>query len=278
MTQLMFTYSFLRAVLFMGCFFLLASCENSKEEVDAAFGKKSSGIEEAYQIDSYLSQDGKTKARLTAPYMLRQVKDSQYMEFPRSMHVDFYDTTGVIETILNAKYGKYKESESKVLLRDSVIVINIKNGDTLRTPELWWDQNKQEFFTDKPSHITKRDGTDIFSRNGMKAKQDLSWYELYGNSGVLPTPDDMTPATDSLHRDSASHSAPPPPTPVKQEPVKQQPVPTPATPAPVPAPGSSTIAPPNGFMRRTDSMRAERKRRMGLFSNQDPKSKPVQQP
>lgn len=274
----MFTYSFLRAALFMGCFFLLVSCENSKEEVDAAFGKKTSGVEEAFQIDSYLSQEGKTKARLTAPYMLRQVTDSQYMEFPRSLHVDFYDTTGVIETILNAKYGKYREYESKVLLRDSVIVINIKNGDTLRTPELWWDQNKQEFFTDKPSHITKRDGTDIFSRNGMKAKQDLSWYELYGNSGVLPTPSDMTPGTDSLRRDSAGSRTSPPP-PVKQEPAKPQPIPTPATTtAPPAAPGSSSVAPANGFMRRTDSLRAERKRRMGLFSNQDPKSKPVQQP
>jgi len=221
----MSTYCFFRAALFMGCFFLF-SCENTTEEVDAAFGKKAIAIEEAIQVDSYMSQEGKTKARLTAPYMLRQVKDSQYIEFPRSLHVDFYDTTGVIETILDAKYGKYREYESKVLLRDSVIVINIKNGDTLRTPELWWDQNKEQFYTDKPSHITKRDGTDIFSRNGMKAKQDLSWYELYGNSGKLPTPDEAGPAgADSLRRDSATPGKPvppPPPTPVpaKQEPAK----------------------------------------------------------
>ncbi len=209
----------------MGCFFLF-SCENTTEEVDAVFGKKAIAIEEAIQVDSYMSQDGKTKAHLTAPYMLRQVRDSQYIEFPRSLHVDFYDTTGVIETILDAKYGKYREYESKVLLRDSVIVINIKNGDTLRTPELWWDQNKEQFYTDKPSHITKRDGTDIFSRNGMKAKQDLTWYELYGNSGKLPTPDEAAPVgSDSLRRDSAVQGKPvPPPSPIpapaKQEPVK----------------------------------------------------------
>jgi LPS export ABC transporter protein LptC len=222
MMKIMFTYTFFRAVLFMGCLFVLLSCENTKEEMDAAFGKKAAAVEEAIDVDSYLSQEGKTKARLTAPYMLRQVSDSQFIEFPRTLHVDFYDTTGVIETILNAKYGKYREYESKVLLRDSVIVINIKNGDTLRTPELWWDQNKSEFYTDKPSHISKRDGTDIFSRNGMKAKQDLSWYELYGNSGVLPTPDDVAPASsDSLRKDSAakSNAVPPPPstTPVKRE-------------------------------------------------------------
>lgn len=265
----MSTYSLFTAVLLMGCFFLLLSCENSKEEINAAFGKKSSGIEEAFQIESFLSQEGKTKARLTAPFMLRQVTDSNFIEFPRSLHVDFYDTTSVVETILDAKYGKYREYESKVLLRDSVIVINIKNGDTLRTPELWWDQNKQEFYTDKPSHITKRDGTDIYSRNGMKARQDLSWYELYGNSGILPTPDEAAPGTgtDSLRKDSAGPSAPPPP----PTPVKQEPAPQPATPVPaasVPKTNASNTSPaPGGFIRRTDSMRAERQRRMGLRHN-----------
>ena len=220
------TYSLLKAALFSGCFFLLFSCENTTEEVDAAFGKKATAIEEAIQVESFLSQEGKTKAHLTAPFMLRQVKDSSFIEFPRTLHVDFYDTTGVVETILDAKYGKYREYESKVLLRDSVIVINIKNGDTLRTPELWWDQNKEQFYTDKPSHITKRDGTDIFSRNGMRAKQDLSWYELYGNSGRLPTPDDVAPVgADSLRSDSATPGKPvpppmPTPAPVKQEPAK----------------------------------------------------------
>ncbi len=74
-------YTFFRAVLFMGCFFVLLSCENTKEEVDAAFGKKAAAVEEAIDVDSYLSQEGKTKARLTAPYMLRQVSDSQFIEF-----------------------------------------------------------------------------------------------------------------------------------------------------------------------------------------------------
>lgn len=271
-------YSLLRAVLFMGCFFLLFSCENTREELNAAFGKKSAGIEEAFQIESFLSQEGKTKARLTAPFMLRQVTDSNYIEFPRSLHVDFFDTTGVVETILDAKYGKYREYESKVLLRDSVIVINIKNGDTLRTPELWWDQNKQEFYTDKPSHITKRDGTDIYSRNGMKAKQDLSWYELYGNSGVLPTPDEAAPGTDSLRKDSAGTSVPPPaPAPVKQAPTPQQAAPAPtSTNTPKVNTSNTTPAPAGGFMRRTDSMRAERQRRMGLrnIDNQQLKTTP----
>ncbi|HVK47491.1 MAG TPA: LPS export ABC transporter periplasmic protein LptC [Pseudobacter sp.] len=285
----MSTYSLIRAALLLGCFFFLISCENTKKELDAVFGEKATGIEEATQVSSYMSQDGITKAHLTAPIMLRkESRDSAFIEFPKTLHVDFYDTLGVIETILDARYGKYRQYENKVLLRDSVRVINIKNGDTLRTPELWWDQNKQEFYTDKPSHITKRDGTDIFSKNGMKAKQDLTWYELYGNSGILPVPDDANPnlPADSLRTDSAAPAGrnmpppPPPPAPVKTPPAAQ-PEAKPATPAatkPVSgaAPGFSGKPP---FMRRTDSMRNERERRMGIIrGRRDEADRPAKQP
>ena len=260
-------YLFILAVLLPGCLFVL-SCENSQKEVDELFGKRLA-IEVADSVNSYLSQDGKIKARLTSPYMVRQVTDSNYMEFPRTLHVDFYDDSAKIETILDAKYAKYREYESKVLLRDSVRVINIKNGDTLRTPELWWDQNKQEFYTDKPSHISKRDGTVIFSKQGMKAKQDLSWYELYQNSGQLPVPEDANPnpAADSLQTSPTQLQQPttapgnkpgtPPPTPPVQ----------PANPAVKPgpfqlkqAPGTVPVVPNAARLSRTDSMRLEREK------------------
>lgn len=285
----MSTYSLFRAALLVGCFFFLIACENTKKELDAVFGEKATGIEEATLVSSYMSQDGITKAHLTAPTMLRkESRDSAFIEFPKTLHVDFYDTLGVIETILDARYGKYRQYENKVLLRDSVRVINIKNGDTLRTPELWWDQNKQEFYTDKPSHITKRDGTDIFSKNGMKAKQDLSWYELYGNSGILPVPDDANPnlPADSLRTDSAAPAGrnlpppPPPPAPVKT-PAAAQPEAKPVTPTAVkPAPGNSPgINNKSPFLRRTDSMRDARERRMSnLRRGRDEADRPAKQP
>jgi hypothetical protein len=114
------------------------------------------------------------------------------MEFPKTLHVDFYDDSTRIETILDARYAKYFEYERKILMRDSVVVINTKTGDTLRTPELWWDQNKQEFYTDKPSRIN-RPTERVFARNGLRAAQNLAWYDFYQASGEVKTPQDMLP-------------------------------------------------------------------------------------
>lgn len=185
------TYYFFTAALLIGFVTIMSSCENDPKEVDS-FYKKQIAIEEGKNIESYMSQQGKVKAKLTAPYMLRYQADSPYIEFPRTLHVDFYDDSTEIESTLDALYSKYVEYDHKVLLRDSVLVLNIKNGDTLKTQELWWDQDKQEFYTSKPAHIFQRDKI-IFAKYGLKAAQDLKSYTLYGSEGPMLVPNSGIP-------------------------------------------------------------------------------------
>ncbi len=144
-------------------------------------------VEEAKDITSLFSVNGRMRARLIAPLMLRYQEDTVYVEFPKTLKVDFFDSTLQVESKLFAKYGKYFESQSKIFLRDSVVVYNIK-GDTLRCPELWWDQNNQRFYTDKPAHLVRK-GQDITGRNGMEASQDLTDIVFRRPSGRFDVPD-----------------------------------------------------------------------------------------
>ena len=151
-------------------FFLLAGCENDQKKIDN-LTKKVVMKEEAINIESYLSQSGKIKAKLKAPLMLRVSEDTAYVEFPKTMHVDFYDDSTNIETRLDSKYGKYYQNLGKVYLRDSVVVITVK-GDTLKSPDLWWDQNTKLFYTDKYA-IYHGIGKNIYGGKGLVATQDL---------------------------------------------------------------------------------------------------------
>lgn len=183
------------AALFLGCFFVYLSCENSSQELDNVYNKKIA-VEEAYEIQSFLSQNGKTKAELISPYMLRyqgfKQGDTPYIEFPRTLHVNFYDTTGTIESTLDARYAKFLENDRKILLRDSVVVINIRNGDTLITDELWWDQVKEEIYTDKPNQVRQPDKT-LYNKKGLRAAQNFSHYTMLESSGPLQMPEDNMP-------------------------------------------------------------------------------------
>ncbi|MGZ5189405.1 MAG: LPS export ABC transporter periplasmic protein LptC [Flavisolibacter sp.] len=178
-----------KAAFILGCFFFL-SCEND-EKIIEELTKNAKTIEEAKHIETYLSQGNRMRAKLVAPYMLRYQADTVYVEFTKSLHVDFFDTAGKTDSQLDAMYGKYYESLNKVYLRDSVVVSNVQ-GDTLRCPDLWWDQNSQKFYTDKRVRIKK--GGNMFYGIGMEAKQDLSDIKIKKATGQFYVTDSLTAA------------------------------------------------------------------------------------
>ena len=162
------------AAIFIGCFFI-SSCENDLTEI-RSLGSKRIGVEEGKQIESYLSQDGKVKAKLMAPLMLRYQVDTPRVEFPKTLKVEFFDANLKVESRLFAKYGEYKENENKVFLRDSVVVFNV-SGDTLFCKELYWDQQKAIFYTDKNVIIHKPDQK-IYGK-GLVADQSFKWFTIH---------------------------------------------------------------------------------------------------
>ena len=190
-------YMNLLTALLAGCF-VLYGCENDIRELNNPKDKRAA-LEEGHMIESFLSQNGKVKGKLTAPLMYRYQVDSPYLEFPKTLHIDFYNDSMVKESQLDARYGKFREWENKVFLKDSVVVINVLKGDTLRCEELWWDQNQQKFYTNKPARYSQKDKFVNYGRNGLEAKQDLSNLVFYDNSGTLPVPkDSLSNTSDTL--------------------------------------------------------------------------------
>lgn len=142
--------------------------------------------------DSAGKLGAKVKGKLTAPFMLRyQRTDSPYAEFPRTLHVDFYNLNMQVESQLDALYGKYLQNQDKVYLRDSVVVKNILKGDTVRCQELWWDQHTERFTTDKPVRIYTKDK--ILFGTGMEADQNFRWYTIRKLTGTVLTAGNAIP-------------------------------------------------------------------------------------
>lgn len=156
---------------------------------------KVSLTEEGYSITSYLSLGGKTKAKLMAPYMTRTDKDSQMLEFPKGLRVIFYNDSAKEESFLFAKYGRHLGTKNLVFLKDSILFYN-HNGDSLWTNELWWDQNKEEIYTDKRVKIKRKDQQASLGLDGMRSKQDMNDLQIFGvapDSSYMTMPDSVMP-------------------------------------------------------------------------------------
>jgi len=173
-------------VLSISCCLFISACENDPKMIDD-WSKKKEMVEVGKNIEAYLSQESKVKAKLTAPLMLRHEADTLYTEFPNSLHVDFYDDSTKIESWVDSKHGKYFENMDKVYLWDSVVVINIK-GDTLKSPDLWWDQNTKLFYTDKYAQYLRKD-KQIYPGKGLEATQDFKRITFKEPTGIVHVSD-----------------------------------------------------------------------------------------
>jgi len=184
-----------------------AGCGKKPKEV-AVSNKVVFIPEEATNVESFMSEgdnvggklSAKVKGKLTAPYMLRyQRSDTPYTEFPRSLHVDFYkvdsnakaNAVPIVESQMDALYGKYFQNQERIFLRDSVVVKNILKGDTVRCRELWWDQHTEKFYTDKPVRIYQKDK--ILYGTGMEADQNFRWYTITKLTGTVLTKENGMP-------------------------------------------------------------------------------------
>src|SRR5690348_15748059 len=191
MIKLQHNIFYIKAAIITGCFFVLGCSNNYQEVQDLA--KKKIAVDRATQVESYLSQDGIVKAKLTSPLMIASsaITDTPTTEFPKSLHVDFYDSTQKIQSKLFAKYGLYYNSKRLVFLRDSVIIFNV-TGDTLRCEQLWWDQDRELIYTDVPVHIRKPD--ESIDGTGLTADQNFSHWTINNAKGPINVPDSTLPS------------------------------------------------------------------------------------
>jgi hypothetical protein len=88
MTKFFRYTSFLKKAAFLsGCFFIYA-CENDPKVIEQWTGNKVM-VEEVKNMESFFSQGGRMRAKLSAPLMLRYQADTIYVEFPKTLQVNF---------------------------------------------------------------------------------------------------------------------------------------------------------------------------------------------
>ncbi|MDA3615715.1 LPS export ABC transporter periplasmic protein LptC [Polluticaenibacter yanchengensis] len=176
-----------KGFLFLGALVFFASCENDTKYINS-INEKVKDVEEVRNVHGTMSQSANLKAELTAPLMLKVKSDTIYTEFPNSLKVTFYENESP-STYITSKYGIFYDTYRKVHLVDSVVILKMPT-DTIYCRDLWWDQNKKEFFTDNPVRV--RTAKQVLNGSGMWAKEDMSHYTLFNSKdGSVDVPENI---------------------------------------------------------------------------------------
>lgn len=104
-------------------------------------------------------------------------------EVPKGMFITFYEKDGSISATLKANYAYYYKEEDRWKATGNVVIDNIKNKETLKSEELFWEPKKENVYTEKFVRIETPG--ELMTGTGLKAKQDFSEWTLENPEGLI---------------------------------------------------------------------------------------------
>lgn len=177
-------------MIFIVSSMLLVSCENDIEEVKAVTINKNLPDVEGKGLVIEYTDSAKLKVKVLTPFMNGyETVTKPYYEFPKGIHVYFYNDSGKVTGELIANYAIYNKTTDLWEARNNVIGLSPK-GDKLNTEQLFWDVNKKKFFSKKYTRITNANGDQHNGEAGFESNDDFSDQKLFGSVGSFTVKDE----------------------------------------------------------------------------------------
>jgi len=175
-------YTFVISIILVIALF---SCENDLEVVKSIGNPEKTPDITGTNSEIIYSDSAKVKVRIVSSELNAYRKiQNPYLEFPKGLHVYFYNDSLKVNAEVISKYAIYYENQKLWEARNDVVVVNTK-GEKLNTEQLFWDENKQSIYSKKYCRVTTPDSLQHIGDCGMEAKQDFSAWKLLCASGTV---------------------------------------------------------------------------------------------
>jgi LPS export ABC transporter protein LptC len=178
------------AVFILLLLLLLTACENDIEKINMLNTGGDYPDVKGQDIEVIYSDSAKVKVQMFAKELNQFNRaEKPYSEFPQGMKVYFFDDSMEIESEIHANYAIYYNDEKLWHAKGNVIAENHRTGERLDTEELFWDEEKEEIYSDSYTRIVNENGT-FYGQNGFRSNQSLTEYTLIGSKGVVNIQED----------------------------------------------------------------------------------------
>lgn len=164
------------AIPFLGIAMLFFSCANKIEKIkEVAAGDKLAGIE-AENFQMIYSDSTIVRFKLITPKLIRYDKtDDPFMEFPDGVEIEKFNAQMEQIASITSNYARYYEKERRWEAKNNVVAVN-PQGDTLKTEQLIWDEDKGKIYSEQFVKIIRKD--QVIKGIGFESDQNLTNYKI----------------------------------------------------------------------------------------------------
>ncbi len=161
---------------------LISACENDLEKVNLVADELSSASESAKEVTILYSDSAKVKVKISALQMDRYMGETPYLEMPKGVEVEFFNSEMQVKTSLTANYAKRFERTGLMEAKSDVVVINEKE-EKLNTEHLIWDEANDKIYSDEFVKITTAD--EIIFGTGFESNMYFTRYKIFNIKGTI---------------------------------------------------------------------------------------------
>lgn len=186
-TQLKKVSGFVSACLFLFCIPMFQGCVNDLEEVEAIVEGELLPVEVADGIQIIYSDSAILKVILEAQHMERFLGENPYLEMTGGVHMRFFGDGKNVKSELRSEYAISYENTGIMEAKRDVIVVN-KEGETLNTEHLIWEEKSERIYTEEFVKITTED--EVIFGHGLESNQDFTKYRIKKIKGTINVKDE----------------------------------------------------------------------------------------
>lgn len=175
-------------VLFASSIIVLASCEDRKEHIaPAIYEEDSTSMMISYGVNTLISDSGVMKYRIVAEeWEINTVKNPSRWIFNKGLFMEQFDEKFHVEAYVQADTAFYYDQIRIWELRNNV---RIRTTDGLRfsSNELFWDQQKREFYSHLPSTLITPERT--MHGTYFRSDEQMTRYLVTNSKGSFESAD-----------------------------------------------------------------------------------------
>jgi LPS export ABC transporter protein LptC len=152
---------------------LISACENDLNKIKEISAKESTNsINSTTGVDITYSDSAKVKLEMFAPLLLQYQNLKQptkdYDKMPKGVKIIFFDANQKESGNIIADSAINHTNQKIIEFHKNVVATN-SQGETFKSDELIWDQNKKIIYSDKTVQVTMKGGNVV---NGVNFKSD----------------------------------------------------------------------------------------------------------
>lgn len=200
-TLLHITAAFYAAVMFV----LFPACSGKDKDLAEAITERDSlPSMKSLGVTTFISDSGITRYKIIAEeWCIFDKKEPPYWAFEKGVYLEKFDSLFRIDASIKADTAYYYEKKKLWELRTNVSIRNLK-GDKFDTELLFWDEKKEEIYSDKYIRIEQEDKT--ITGYGFESNQELTEYTIKNTTGIFTVENNASntnnAVTDSIKTDS----------------------------------------------------------------------------